>query len=684
LFLLCAFLVSACNPTWAPSKSENVMYVQEELGFSLQLPEGWRYEIRDQEGLVAFSTKDWAGEVLMFDHPVQSGDDLMSLSRAVQDQYLSDVGEVEIRDDGKLTLKNRERAYFVTALIDRPPNEPDIKVSFTTTILSRKNRAVTFLAMGTADQFDQYADEVKSLIKSLRYVEDQSGMPYLASVANQTDVPLDQALVLAGGESTNPRNYDPATTLSSGDKRVFSGLVSFDPSLHLTPDLAERWEASPDGLVYTFHLRENARFHDGRPVTAQDVVYSWERAASPALASDTVLTYLGDIVGVRAMNAGEADHISGLKIIDDHTLQVTIDAPKPYFILKLTFPTTFVVDKANVESGAEWYRTPNGTGPYKLIEWKRFERQVYQANKDFYLGEPSIPYIVVQLYSGEGERLYESGDIDITGIYSVERFSDPTEPLHNELLTGVSLCTQYMVFDTTRPPFDDVNVRKAFSMAFDRQKYIDVVLNGHALPANGLYPPGLPGFNLALKGLPYDPAQARDLLAKSKYGGPAGLPPIVFSDIGVGSYVSGDVAALAEMWEQNLGIKITVENLEPNFYYDQIYAGNHGQLLRGGWCADYPDPENFADVLFHTGSAQNNGGYSNPQLDALLEAARVEQDVTKRIAMYQQAEQLIVDDAAVLFTSHSLSYQLVKPYVKGYVFTPIDIPIERYMWLEGK
>lgn len=119
--------------------------------------------------------------------------------------------------------------------------------------------------------------------------------------ALQVDVPLDQALVLEGGESTNPRSFDPATTVSGGDKRVFSGLVSLDPSLNLIPDLAERWDVSGDGTVYTFHLRQNARFHDGRPVTAQDVVYSWERAASPALASDTVLTYLGDIVGVLEM-----------------------------------------------------------------------------------------------------------------------------------------------------------------------------------------------------------------------------------------------------------------------------------------------------------------------------------------------------------------------------------------------
>jgi oligopeptide transport system substrate-binding protein len=500
----------------------------------------------------------------------------------------------------------------------------------------------------------------------------------------QTDVPLDQALILEGGESTNPRDYDPATTYSSGDKLVFSGLVSFDPHLTLTPDLAEKWDVSPDGMTYTFYLRANAKFHNGKPVTTQDVIYSWERAASPALGSDTVLTYLGDIVGMREMALGQVDHVTGLAALDEHTLRVTIDAPKPYFLLKLTYPTAFVVDRENVESGEEWFRQPNGTGPYRLTEWTRFERIVYQANQDFYLGAPSIPYILLNLYSGDSQRLYETGEVDITGVYSIERFLDPTEPLHNELITGVNLCTGFVVFDTTRPPFEDVNVRKAFSMTFDRQKYIDVVLDGHALPANGLYPPGLPGFNIALRGLPYDPAQARQILAQSKYGGPTGLPSIVFTNAGIGSTISGHVAAMAEMWEQNLGVTITVENLEPNYYLEQIYSGNHSQLISGGWCADYPDPENFADILFHTGSSQNNGGYSDAHLDAILEAARVEQDVPKRIALYQQAEQLLVDDAAVLFTVHHLSYQLVKPYVKGYVFTPIDIPIERYMWLEGK
>jgi len=500
--------------------------------------------------------------------------------------------------------------------------------------------------------------------------------------AGQTDIPLNQALVLEGGESTNPREYDPATTHGSGDKRAFSGLVAFDPQLNLTPDLAESWDVSDDGMTYTFHLRANAKFHNGRAVTAQDFVYSLERALSPALKSDTALTYLGDIMGAQEFAAGQADHVEGIKALDEHALQITIDAPKTYFLLKLTYPTAFVLDKENVESGEDWVRHPNGTGPYRLTEWTSFDRIVYEANQDFYLGAPSIPYIVIRLYSGDSQRLYETGDVDMTGVYSIERFTDPTEPLHNELRTGVSLCTGYVTYDTTQPPFDDVNVRKAFSMAFNRQQYIDVVTNGHALPAQGLYPPGLPGFNIALRGLPYDPAQARELLTGSKYG--VNLPPIVFTNAGTGSYIGASVAALADMWKKNIDVTITVENIEPNFYYDQIYSGNHGQLFSGGWCADYPDPENFADVLFHTGAQQNSGGYSNPQIDSLLEAARVERNVTKRIEMYQQAEQMIVDDAAALFTVHWLSYELVKPYVKGYVLTPIDVPIERYMWLDGK
>jgi oligopeptide transport system substrate-binding protein len=497
------------------------------------------------------------------------------------------------------------------------------------------------------------------------------------------DVPREQAIIYSGGESTNPRSYDPATTHGSGDKLIFSGLVALDPKMNLIPDIAESWTVSADGMTYTFKIRANAKFHDGRAVTAQDFVYAWERAADPATESDTVLTYLGDIVGVKDMRLGQADHIAGINALDDQTLQVTIDAPKPYFLLKLTYPTAFVLDQQNIESGSEWYRTPNGTGPYKLIEWRRFEQITYQRNESYYLGAPAIPYVIVKIYSGNDFRMYESDEIDVAGVpfYNAARVLDPTDLLHDELLAGVNLCTDYIAFDSTQPPFDDANVRRAFSLAIDRQKLIDVLYSGHAIAAKGVFPPGLPGYDVNRAALEYDPTQARALLKQSKYGDQ--LPPIVYTTGGIGSYADPQISALAQMWKQNLGVTITIENIEPNYYFDFIYGEKRsGQIFNSGWCADYPDPENFADVLFHTGSDQNLGRYSNAALDQLLEQARIERDVTKRIALYQQAEQMLVDDAAALFLTHSYAYTLVKPRVKGYVLTPIDIALERYLWLQ--
>jgi oligopeptide transport system substrate-binding protein len=635
----------------------------------VRYPAGWQtQEDPNASALTLFVSPDSSVTAFLYVFTGASGD-LQSEARSIFGQVMSGVTNT-VEGDQAITLMDGSAAWWTLASATLDDGSA-IKVAVVTALYGAREYAL--LVYGPAEAFDSYASDIHDLTYALHFeVPVTSGPPH------------DQTLYLAGGESTNPRDYDPATTHSVGDKRVFSGLVSFDPQLHLVAELAETWEISPDDTVYTFHLRPNARFHDGRSVTAQDVIFSWERAANPATESDTVLTYLGDIVGVAEMHAGQAQHISGLKAIDNLTLQVTIDAPKPYFLMKLTYPTAFVLDRANVESGSEWYRTPNGTGPYKLVAWDRFQKMVYEANPDFYLGEPAIMNIVVQLFSGEGIRLYESGEIDITGVYSsdVPRVTDPSESLHADLHSGVDLCTSYLVFDVTAPPFEDVKVRQAFTMAFDRQKYIDVVLNGVGLPAVGLYPPALPGFNLSFQGLPFDPARARQMLVESKYGSPSGLPPIVYTNAAIGNDAGPSVSAIVQMWEQNLGVEITVENLDPDHYYDLLNSGQHGQIFDGGWCADYPDPENFADVLFHSGAQQNLGNYSNPEVDAILDQARVEQDVNYRIQLYQQAEEIIVQEAPALFTYHGISYVLVKPYLKGYVLTPIDIPLERYMWLE--
>ncbi len=596
---------------------------------------------------------------------------LDTLGGEVRDAVLGGLQNITIVSDGATQLADGREAWSSVVTAKRDDGST-LKVNVTTAL--QGGRAYTLFVFGAPADFDQNQKDITALTTN-----------FTLEAPPLYGIPRDQALVLAGGESTNPREYDPATTHGSGDKLLYSGLVSFDSQLKLIPELAASWDISPDGTVYTFHLRPDARFHNGKPVTSNDVIYSWERAADPKTQSDTVLTYLGDIVGVNERHAGKADRIQGLQAIDDHTLQVTIDAPKPYFLQKLTYPTAFVLDRDNVQSGPEWYRTPNGTGPYRLARWDSFKSMLYERNDDYYLEPAKIPFVIYQLYSGDPLRLYESGDIDVTGIggSDLPRFQDPGEPMHADLRDGVSLCTSMVIFDNQQPPFDDPKVRQAFSLAFDREKYIDIVTHNNALPAQGVLPPGLPGYNTALKGLPYDSQKARQLLAASKYGGADKLPPIVYTSGGHGSDVGGSIAALAQMWQQSLGITLTVENIEPDKYSDLIQAGEHGQLFNGGWCADYPDPENFVDALFHTGSQQNKGHYSNPQVDALLEQARTERDVNKRLQLYQQAEQLIVDDAAVLFTTHGLSHVLVKPYVQGYVLTPIDVPLERYLSIDA-
>ena len=217
-------------------------------------------------------------------------------------------------------------------------------------------------------------------------------------------VQRDEALFLAGGQ---PSTLDPATTLSGPGSvvgHVFSGLVQLDPQLQVQPDLAAGWQVSADGMVYTFYLRQNAVFHDGRPVTAADVIYSWERATDPALDSDTAQTYLGDIVGVAARVAGTAEGISGLRQLDDYTLEVQIDAPKLYFLAKLTMPVAFVVDEQNVQQ-PDWEYEANGTGPFRLRAWQDDEIIVLERNEQYYQTPPALAHVVILMGAGKPATL---------------------------------------------------------------------------------------------------------------------------------------------------------------------------------------------------------------------------------------------------------------------------------------
>lgn len=270
-------------------------------------------------------------------------------------------------------------------------------------------------------------------------------------------------------------------------------------------------------------------------------------------------------------------------------------------------------------------------------------------------------------------RMYETDETDVTDVFleDIERVLDPDNPLNKELISVPELSLHYIGFNATKPPFDDSKVRQAFYHAIDKNKIIEVVLKSTVERADGILPPGLPGYNEDLTGLSFDVDRAKELIRQSKYKDVANLPQITFTTSGLGD-ISDINAALIDMWQKNLGVEVRVRQLEPEKYF-QLLKEEKDELFESGWVADYPDPENFLDILFHGGSEENTGEYSNPKVDTLLEQARVEQDITARLKLYQEIEQILVSDAACLPLFFDVNYFLVKPYVEDFVVTPMGV-----------
>ena len=508
-----------------------------------------------------------------------------------------------------------------------------------------------------------------------------------AETAMERDKPV-------GGTMTrlfrDPPTLDPHKTSDTTSAfiigEVFSGLVTLNTDLQIVPDIAERWDISDDGLIYTFHLLPEATFADGKPVTAHDFVYSLNRAADPELASPVSRTYLSDIVGVTEVLDGEATEITGVKAIDEHTLEITIDAPKAYFLAKLTYPTAFVVDKANVEAGGDrWTDSPNSTGPFMLKEYKIGEHLILARNDNFYREPAYIDQVVFNLAGGQAMALYENDEIDITGvgILDLERLQDPNEPLSKELkVVPPRLSVSYIGFNVEQPPFDDVHFRRALNYAIDKDLIANEVYAGLIKPAYGILPPGFPGYTEGIEGLEYDEEAAKAELAMSKYADPATRPRIVLSVSGTGGDVGIGTQVILEMWENTLGVEVEIQQVEWATYLQDLNQRKF-QIFSLGWQADYPDPQDFLDILFHTESETNHGAYSNSEVDTILEDARIERDGSKRVELYNKAEQMIVDDAAwVPLWYEGESHVLIKPHIKDYRLLPMTIPKFRYVYFD--
>jgi oligopeptide transport system substrate-binding protein len=481
--------------------------------------------------------------------------------------------------------------------------------------------------------------------------------------------------------SQSPFSLDPAlagdATSNNFVNLIFSGLVRLDDNLQPVPDIAESWQISANGLVYTFHLRQDVTFADGRRVTAEDFSYSWNRAANPDNGSQTAATYLGDIAGVDEVLAGEAEAIRGLSVIDDYTLQVTIEQPLSYFLSKMAYVTSFVVDREDVTSADDWWRTPNGTGLFKLAEWQE-NLYITLKRNELYYGQTTEPDNVVFYLPGQGRPmdLYETGLIDVSPVYTsyIEKARDEAGPCYQELTVAPVLSFYYLGFNTATAPFDDVDIRRAFSLALDRQKLASLVYKDTVEPAAGIIPPGMPGYNETLTGSAFDADLALELIAGSVYGDVTNLPPITLTTGGQGGLIAQELEAVVSQWRDNLGVEVTIRQIEPERFLYNLKE-EMDELFFTGWIADYPHPQNFLEVLFSSGADHNYGEYSSPEVDFLLEMAAAATDIEWSLELYRQAEEKLLEDFACWPAWFSQSYTLVRSYVQGFRQSPLTHPI---------
>jgi len=470
---------------------------------------------------------------------------------------------------------------------------------------------------------------------------------------------------------------------------IYSGLVRLgaDPSNPFEPDLAESWSVLEGGTVYEFKLRNGLVFSNGDPVTAQDFKWSFERAAHPDTASTVAEEFLGDIVGIQDIVNGNATTAEGIEVVDERTLRITIDTPKAYFIAKLTYPTAFVLNKNNVETlGRNWVDEPVSTGPFILKEYRIGQRIRLARNDNFWDRAAYLDEIVFNLAGGVAMAMYENDEIDVTGVglADLERVQDPTEELNKDLVeVPPNFAVSYVGFNINEAPFDDQYFRQALNHSVDKQLIADQVFSNLVKPAYGIIPPGFPGYSAEIDGLEFDPELAQDLLNESAYADPETRPRIVLTVPGTGGSPGLTTEVVADMWRQNLGIEIEIQQVEWATYIQDLHRGRLQAWSGLSWQADYPDPQTFIDVLFRSNSAINYGGYANSQVDEYVVAAQTEQDATKRIEFYNNAEQIVVSEAAWLPLWWGVdSKALVKPWVQDYQFSSLTIAKFKDVWLD--
>jgi len=495
---------------------------------------------------------------------------------------------------------------------------------------------------------------------------------------------------LPGLDPANPQNAQSVLAINM----IFGGLVKLDAQLNVVGDGAEKWVVSEDGKTYTFTIRPNLKFADGTAVTAKDFADSINRALQPETASYGASFQLQHVVGAADVAAGKAKEASGIKVVDDHTLAITTDTAVPYFLAQLTYPVTFVVPlKLIQEKGTSWTDTAYGTGPFRVKEWQHNQKLILEPNPYYWAGVPGVGQIELPFEqdSETAYQLYRTGDLDIMGSQQnpVPSARIPEVSSSPDFHNVASFAVRFVGFNNTLPPFDNVNVRRAFAMAVDKVTLAEKVLNGAVGPTDRILPPGFPGSQYPITGLAFDPNAAKAELAKAGFDASKPLPSVTLT---YGSEGDNERVAtfLQQQWKENLGVDVTLQPLElatfsKNLDTTFLTPDKGLQFYLSIWGADYPDPQNFVTQQLLTSSPNNNGHWSDPKFDEIGKQADTFTGPTEeRFKLYNQVEQIAVDGVGWLPLFTPRFSVLIKPYVSGIVPTGQGLIVPDWSAVRGR
>ena len=485
-----------------------------------------------------------------------------------------------------------------------------------------------------------------------------------------------------------PETIDPPLVTGSVESRIvkalFEGLTSYNPKdLSPMPGVAKEWKISENHLQYTFFLRQST-WSNGEPLTAKDFVYSWKRALLPETAADYAYQ-LYYIKNARLFNESTIDDFDkvGVKALDDYTLEVTLESPTPFFLNLTSFPTLLPVNKNCLERYGDHWTRPESivtNGPFLLERWN-INQYVLMKKNPLYWDATNVTFNTVKARAIEnintGFNIYESGNADLISTVPLPLVNILSK--RRDFHSNTYLATYFYRFNITKPPFNDIRVRKAFNLAVNKESIVKFVTKGGEVQAKTFVPNGMPGYT-SPAGLAYDPVKARELLAHAGYPAGKGFPAVelIFNT----SESNKDIAeVIQQMWKKNLNINVTILNQEWKVFLNTTKKLNY-QMCRSSWIGDYIDPNTFLD-MFVTNNGNNRTGWSNNRYDTLIKKAAVSDSNEERMSILLKAERILIEEELPIMPIYFyVSHDMYRDNIKGIYPNILNIHPLKHMYKE--